>query len=998
MTNRGRYFLWIVNAHRKGSMAHPLRIIHLLVFSIGSFSLVNAQPEHQQDTIADYEIPYIVGESRALTLRLIDDLNSLHANIPEDAKATVFQYIYDAFEEGENGRLVTDLNYERPVVDQMTAHPISISKYALDYELDAEIFNTLVGSDSFRFTFPENTGSGQYEMYGSYDQHFVNSLGDTLTAEPLVKLAGFEAVRDPKTKRFKIKMKSIVFLDVTRQPDFMLADELAGMTQKYFEWKQNGSSVSNLQMMSDEALKETLTRAREKRESKELMIAEILESYESANQRKDVIRAAESFLKAEKLQRNHPVLLSDKTDLSQRLKDKIEQNYQRSQDAFAAWNDSEALALASDNERAMGLWSQMNGRRYDRWQVIKNLETQIGISLTNWEENQLKINTKALRKDFRSKLLETVGTQECETGSGNEGLALNFYLLAEIAQADGEKPMAYFQKSLVCKQDFYAPKLDLLNSATGDQSRKYLDDLIHYEPMNPDYYLMRGMRSLNDNNGLDAEKDFAKALEFDPNNAVALLKLSELELRELSYTAALDYLDNLLSVDSLPQAAIYGAYAILESDIKSKPEALVYVNTYMNAGLNSASRNLLDSIMTLYQKETVRHRRITMQDYEAAKYYEKMYVLAKDIPDYYSEWGLAAQCYYEMGNENNNFERALFFANTALTQSNGRSENGLKINGLVNRAIENYPEAKESFYKLLALRNDYESNFELGETFYLEGREPVTARTYYQDALAAMGNKRDKAKEFAAVTRIGECYRIEKKYGLSEDQFKKAIKIYSKNGEGYYGMALTFLANPNEKKIKKSFKYLEEAEKKGFDGYKVMKSTAVGEYRLKEFKKAKKTFERLNAQYQGLITIDDLLVEAEVFLALNDFKEAAENLKTIVSRNNAFKNTPAYLHLQGLISLKKSRSTGLSQETAASESERAKSNFEDAIKADISHANSYLGLSLAEYFSGQESSAFSHLDNALRYGADLGPYEDDPKFIKYFKSKAVKKKIKAYEK
>lgn len=211
-------------------------------------------------------------------------------------------------------------------------------------------------------------------------------------------------------------------------------------------------------------------------------------------------------------------------------------------------------------------------------------------------------------------------------------------------------------------------------------------------------------------------------------------------------------------------------------------------------------------------------------------------------------------------------------------------------------------------------------------------------------------------------------------------------------------MGLTFLSNPDEKKIGKSFQYFEDAEKKGYDGYKVMSAKALGEYKLSDYKKAKKTFEQLTSKYKNSFTIDDLLIEAKTLIALNELKEAAENLKMIVTRNNQFINTSVYNFLQGLISLKKACSMGMGKDAIASELQRAKSNFEEATRIDITYPDSYLGLSITDFHLGLENSSMAHLDKSFSLGIQIERYENDSKFSDYFKSKSVKKKIKAYEK
>ncbi len=959
---------------------------------------LQAQPEAHIDSIADYEIPYIVGKAQELTVRLIDDLNSLHANIPDDAKTTVYNYIYGAFVEKENARLLSDLDYSRPLSSLENRNPISISKYALDFEVNSEINQIVVPASSFKFTFPEYGGNYEYELYGAYDQHFINTEGDTLNSEPFIKLASYVAIRDSLSRRFELKLRSIVFIDRVRQPDFMLDEELVGMTQKYFEWKNSGSSLENIEMMSDEAIQETLRKAKEKRDSKEALLNNILTKYGKAKIRHDVVGAAEEFANAEKLQRNNALLLKDKTDLSEQLKSKIEENYERATNAMNAWNYNEAIMLAEENEKAMGLWSVLNNRTYDNSQRVKNLNAEITTAANNWNDNQRKVDNDIFRKKFRNELIEDVKSINCAETGKDDMAASKFYFLGEIADLEsGELDDINYEKALECRSEFAYPKLKLIETKP-DMSIGLLDDLLYFEPKNPSYFLQRGKQFLAKQEFEKAESDFVEALQYDPNNKNALLNLASIQIRKQAYTPALRNLDNLLYLDSLSEAAIFAAYASLERNGENDPQAKDYVKLYSNVDLSEQSLKTLDSIMTLYQQQTIHHRKTTMQDYEAAKYYEKMYALGGHLPQYYTECGFAAQCYYDMGDENDNFDRALHFADAAIKQSNGKSKDGYLVRGLVERARGNYPESKESFYKLLEIQNDYDSNFELGETFFAEGRELITARTYYQNALESLGKKKDKDKLFDVNIRIGQCYRKEGKYDLSEDQLKDAIKVYPKKGEGYFEMGLTYLSNPDDKKIKKSFTYFEDAESKGFDGYRVMSSTALGEYKIGEFKKAKKTFEQLRFKYEKSITIDDLLIEAKTLIALNELTEASANLKSIVGRNNKFANTATYNYLQGLINLKKARNTGTSQGVVQSTLQSAKANFEESGRLDITNPESYFGLSITEFNLGHEDSALTNLSKSLSLGVSIEQFEDEPRFANYFKSKSIKKKIKAYKK
>jgi len=385
-----------------------------------------------------------------------------------------------------------------------------------------------------------------------------------------------------------------------------------------------------------------------------------------------------------------------------------------------------------------------------------------------------------------------------------------------------------------------------------------------------------------------------------------------------------------------------------------------------------------------------------MQDFEAAKNYEKMFVLAGHVPAYYEEWGLAAKCYYDMGNSRNNFDRALVFADSAISQSAEKSKDGYLVKGLVHRSRKNYEQSKESLFSLLKIQDDYDANFELGETFYAEEREIVSARVYFENALERLGKRKDKEKIFAANKRIGQCYRKEKKYKLSEDQLRKAIRVFPNRGEGFYQMGLTYLANP--KSVKKSFKDFDKALSKGYDGYTILSATAFAYFKLENYKKAKKAYEELHLKYANSITETDLLTETQTFIALNELKEASSNLKTMVSRDNSYINTAEYNYLQGLISLKKSRGTGMSQGVVTTALTDAKTNFEEAIRLDITNPNPYLCLSMAEFFMNQKADALSNLTKAISLNVEYEPFANEAVYKNYFKSKDVKSKLKAYSK
>ncbi|NEN23551.1 hypothetical protein G3O08_08560 [Cryomorpha ignava] len=969
----------------------------LFAFQLCSSELL-AQPNAKKDTIADYEIPYIVGEAQELTVRLIGDLNSLHANIPEDAKSTVYNYIYDAFEEKENARVISDMDYSRPLSYLQNRNPISISKYALNYEVDPSINQILIPVESFKFTFPENTGYHQYELYGAYEQYFVNVEGDTLKTEPFIKLASFVATRDSITQRFDLKMRSVVFLDTERQPDFMLKEELAVLSQKYFEWKKSGSSMDNMEMMSDEAFQETLRRAKEKRDSKEALLFSILEKYDMAKMRHDVVGSAEEFAKAEKLQRNNPILLEYKASLSEDLTKKIEENYERAANAFITWNYDEASKIAAENEKAIGFWTDLNSRKYDNSRQIKDQQTEIIEAQNSWNDSQRKVDNELFRQHFKDELLRDVNSVTCTSSDKNEDLAKKYYFLGQIALVQNEPGLNYFQKAIDCRSEFALPKLKLIESGTGggDVVLGYLADLIYFEPKNPNYFVMRSGQYLKNNEADKAEKDILEALSYDPNNQKALLRLAEIQIRNQAYTLALRNLDNLLYLDSLPQASILAAYASLERNGENNPDARKYVKNYSNKSLDNTSKNMLDSLITLYQGRAIHNRNTTMLDYEAAKSYEKMFVMAGHIPEYYAEWGMAARCYYDMGNEKNNFDRALVFANAAINQSGEKSTNGYLVKGLVSRAQHNYGESKESLYSLLKIQDNYNANYELGETFYAEDREIVSARIYYENALERLGKRKDKEMIYSVNKRIGQCFRKEGKYKLSEDQLKKAIRVYPKKGEGYYEMGLTYLANP--KKVKQSFKYFDEALSKGYDDYAVFSSTALAYYKLEDYKKAKKEFQQLRFKYEKSISEEDLLNEARTFIALNELKEASSNLNLVVSRNNEFVGTSEHNYLQGLINLKKARETGMSSGVIESTLTNAKSNFEEAVKLDITNPDPYFGLSMAEFNLNHKESSLANLTKAISLRVDYEQFENEPRFKNYFKSKDVQKKLKAYKK
>lgn len=969
----------------------------LFTFQICTAKL-QAQTSIKKDTIADFEIPYIVGEAQELTVRLIGDLNSLHANIPENAKTIVYDYIYDAFKEEENARVLSDLDYSRPLSYLQNRNPISISKYALDYEVNPSINQILIPVESFKFTFPENTGYHQYDLYGAYEQYFVDVEGDTLNKEPFLKLASYAATRDSITNRFDLKILSIVFLDSGRQLDFMLEEELAVLTQKYFEWKKSGSSLDNMEMMSDEGFKETLRRAKEKRDTKEALVFATLEKYDKAKIRHDIIGAAEEFAKAEKLQRNNPILLKDKASLSEDLTKKIEENFERAGNALNAWNYDEASKLAEENEKALGLWADLNNRKYDNERKIKSQQAEIDEAQNTWSDSQRKVDNELFRQQFKDDLIGEVNSVTCTGSDKNEDLAKKYYFLGQIARLQNEPGLIYFQKAVDCRSEFAIPKVKIVESAKSGYAvvLGYLDDLIYFEPKNPNYFVMRGGEYLRNNEVGKAEKDIHEALKYDPNNKNALLKLAEIQIRNQAYTLALRNLDNLLYIDNLPQASILAAYASLERNGENDPGARKYVKNYVDVPLDRSSANVLDSIIILYQGGAIHHRNTTMQDYEAAKFYEKMFVMAGHVPKYYAEWGLAAKCYYDMGDEKNNFNRALVFADSSITQSSGKSKNGYLVKGLVNREQQNYEESKESLFSLLKIQNDYNSNYELGETFYAEGREIVSARVYYENALERLGRRKDKEKIYSAHKRMGQCYRKESKYKLSEGQLKKMIKVYPKKGDGYYQMALTYLANP--KKIKRSFTYFERALSKGYDGYAVHSSTALAYYKLEDYKKAKKTFEQLRFKYESSMSEEDLLNEARTFIALNELKEATSSLRLVVSRNNEFASTAEYNYLQGLINLRKARGSGMSSGVVESALAGAKTNFEEAIRLDITNPNPYFGLSMAEFNLNQKESSLTNLTKAISLGVDYEQFKNESRFKNYFKSKDVKQKLKAYKK
>jgi tetratricopeptide (TPR) repeat protein len=229
------------------------------------------------------------------------------------------------------------------------------------------------------------------------------------------------------------------------------------------------------------------------------------------------------------------------------------------------------------------------------------------------------------------------------------------------------------------------------------------------------------------------------------------------------------------------------------------------------------------------------------------------------------------------------------------------------VKGLVAREQKRYPASKESLYKLVELEDNFESNYELAETLFQEDREIVSSRIRFEKTRAMLHKRKDEELYYQISKRIGQCYKKEGNFKSSEEYLKDAIKVYRKKGEGYYEMGLTHHSNPKKSKTKKALNYFEEAIEKGYDSYTALSATARTHYKLKDYKKAQKTYEKIRFKYDKSFGIEELWLETRLYIALNELKKASSNLKTIVAKSNELSTTAKYKYLRGLISLKTAR-------------------------------------------------------------------------------------------
>lgn len=956
----------------------------------------------KKDSLQAYEIPYLVGAAQELTINAINDLNGLKRNISEDVKEQLIRYIFGAFEEEGSASIQSDLSYDVPPSTLRRRSPITLAKYSSDFETEFEIAEIRVDIHSFRFTFPESPGPGTYELYGSYEQHFAGEQGDTLNSTAQEKLVKYIARRDPDSGKLDIKIISIAFSDPDKMPEFMEEEELRMLSQQYLKWRREGSPLDNLQVMSSEAVLETYNVVQKKRAEKSRSFANTIDKCMKAQARGDIQVAAEHFIQAEKMQRSHPFVLSEKDDIRSALTSEIKNVDDRTRQAHEAGNYAEAKALIDKNTILIDLWSNLNNRRYDDAKKILEDSEEIENKNNAWQEQLRRIENPTYRKQLHVDLKAQTENKACTGNNDSEdrALAKKLTLLAMIESIEpsgrNSNPQGLLLNALKCNSSFAPAKKELLKMNQGDpqQAISFLNDLIYFETENPQYFFKRGRKQFAQGNTEDARKDFVKTIENDPNNTAARLALAKIDLDKMRYNEAIEQLNVLKGISENPETDILMAYAYLERDGHESEEAAEAAKRYKLLNPDRSSQNCLDSLSDIYRNRAQYHRLTSKQNNEAAKYYEKQMVLAGHLKSNFNEWALAAECYFEMGNSRNHYERALVFADLSIAQSKGNSPEALLIKGRIHRDRRHYSESKKSLYDLIQIRDDYRSNFELAETFFAEGREYVVSRVYFQKALDKMARQAPKSEEYITHLRLCQCFREEKEIKQSLDHCKQAIKAQSKKGEAYYERGLTYASSEKKSDRKKAVASLTDAQKRGFDFYLAGTAQVSAYMNMGKHKQADAEFDKLTTQVAGELTAADYAERAEIKLYMDDLDAASTSLQTAVSRNAEFESTYRYAVLQGFLALKKFRNSGSSPEYRKKYLGEAGEHFSNAIDRNVTGAEGYLGMSMYKYYTGEIENAKDELFKSIRHGINNEDIEGDRIFRSYFTERYIKKPLK----
>lgn len=954
-----------------------------------------------KDSLAAFEIPYLVGEAQNITSNFINDLNGLKRNISENVKSQLFSYIYGSFEEEETASIQSDLRYDIPDATLRRRSPITLGKYTSDFETEFDVAAIEIDLQSFRYTYPENPGPLTYEMYGAYQQYILGEEGDTLNDTAQERLIKYVAKRDPNTGRLNLKIVSIAFLDPDKLPEFMDREELDILSQQYLKWRSEGSPLDNLEVMSNEAVEEAFEVVRKRREDEKLTFTATVDTYMKAEERGDIQTAAEQFVKAEKMKRSHPFVLSEKDNIKGSISEEIEMTHKRTLDAAKALNFEEASQLLAHNKALIDLWQVLNNRKFEDTQRVLGNEAAIEAGKNSWSDELRRVENPTYRKQMHEELKGKTAEKDCDNADDKQEFAKSLTLLAMIEieepSSRSPKPEELLLKAISCAPSFAEPKKVLLKryESTPDKAIALLDDLVYFEPHNPSYFLQRGQLYAAKGQNDKALQDLEMAHRNDPNSALAWKASAELSLAQNNFSSAIEKLNILKEISDQPKVDILLAYAYLEQDGPLSEDAIKSVKRYRILTLDDESEAALQEIATKYKQQSIYHRNTSKQNDEAAKYYEKMLVMVGHVKSYFEEWAFAAECYYEMGNSRNHYDRALAFADLSLAQSRGKSPRASRVKGLIYRERKDLNTARSNFYDLLDQQNDYASNFELAETYYLGGREYVVARVYFEKALEKMSKKDNKGEQYITHLRICQCYREEKKIKEALSHCKEAIKAQPKRGEGYYEMGLTYASADKKGDIKKSISAYDEAQKKGYDLYKASIARASAHIKLMDFKKAKEEYDQLKAKNKTDLTALDYAASAHTHMLLDKLDLAATDLQQAVALNSDFRETSKYGQLQGFLALKKYNSTGSSPQIMQQYLAEALDHFQQAIDRDITDPDGYLGLSMYHYYTENEALFLSHLKSAIDYGFANQPLEDDSSFKSYFKDKEVKKAMKS---
>jgi len=978
----------------------------LLVLASVCHLSINAQEAIKSDSLASFEIPFFLGQAEEKTKRLTQDINSLKDNVSEDIKADLYEYIYSYFTDTSSTKVKSDLRYQSSLNTQRDRSPVSLKKYLSNFETDQQIKTIVIDDQSFQFSYPQNTAPYVFEMYGAYNQHFLDAVGDTLSKDSIPKLLLFNFVRDSLTGSFDLNISSMNLLDPKTSPDFMDKQDLEIFDQQYLKWRNSGAPVQEIAIMDSEILDAMVRESQKKEKERARVFQESVNAYKAAIKRKDILSASKHYITARSLRRSDPFLIAEETELNAQLSEKIRILNATLDDAEEVLNYRDYDVISKRILEAMDYFKDINSRDADRAYSIRSaIEENTEKFETSWNDLIRKSENATMRPGLKSTIEEYTKGKNCSSQSEDANLSKFLTLLGIIELKDPvadrkKQAQALFTRALACKADFAMPKIELIKiseSDSTDRALEYYENLSFYEPYNPAFHLevallkeARGYRE-------QAIESYSKTLEYDPNNIEALEHLSLIYIRLKRWDDAIYRLESLTSIEDNQGYQTLLAHAYLERDgFKSKDAARIS-STLNYDSMIGLEKSLNDSIFSIYQDSSIYNISVQQRYYKAAEFYEKMLLVGGTNRNNYAEWANGAACYYILGNQEDYFERANVMADSAISHSSGKSGKAYLYKGRINRETENFQEAKKAFFSLLELDNTHEINFEIGETYYQEGREYTVARIYFERALEMLPKKSENSLYYNYYLRIGQSHRDENMFKESLKALKSASKKFKDRGEPNFEMGLTYQATGEASDLKKSVKSFDKARAKNYEGYKSFSNMLSALYKLEDYKDIKELYVESGYQYEDRMSNQDWtqLVLTDFFL--DDLNKSNETLNRAAGIASEFRNTNTYQNLQGFIYLKKAVSISMTQSEKDNFLSNAEEQFEISLNNSVTDALAFLGKSMTNYYKESSSDYVQNLRSALTFDVEIMNFQSDSEFNSYFKERSVKDAIKEFK-